>query len=383
MPRSRAISHNDKRHAPHGFSGNKDHLQRFLEVVDTGNPGNWNRWRKQNPDLKPDLRGLNLGEQRRGARLGGMNLTSSLLSKAQLPEIHAWEIGLAGADLSNANLDRADLSFADLRNARLPTCRLVQANLTFANATGANLRRANLSHAVINCANFEDADLRGARVAGVNVWELRLNARTRQEGLVLEEVGDFLEDLVDTTDAGHKKRVIGRANSIEAVQLLYLIRDKRKFKTVVDAMTANVVLLLGNFGLRRKSILRALEDKLSDLGYAPVVFDFDPPSDRDLIETVSVLASLSCFVIADISQPKSTPLETMLVAPHLGVPLVTIIQKGEAPFSMFRSLQAKYDWVLPTMIYHDKNHLLRRLKTDIIGPAEAVRARLRQRRSQC
>ena len=147
-------------------------------------------------------------------------------------------------------------------------------------------------------------------------------------------------------------------------------------------MTASVVLLLGNFGPRRLSVLHSIQDKLADLGYAPVIFDFDAPADRDLIETVALLAGLSCFLIADLTQPRSTPLETMLVAPQLGVPLATIIQQGEEPFGMFRSLQAKYEWVLPTWTYRNKDHLIRQLKTAVVDPCEQIRAKLRMERKR-
>jgi hypothetical protein len=111
-----------------------------------------------------------------------------------------------------------------------------------------------------------------------------------------------------------------------------------------------------------------------------VIFDFDAPADRDLIETVALLAGLSCFLVVDLTRPKSTPLETMLVAPQLGVPLASIIQEGEEPFSMFRSLQAKYEWVLPTWTYRSKNHLVQQLKTAIVDPCEAMRVKLRIQR---
>jgi hypothetical protein len=183
------------------------------------------------------------------------------------------------------------------------------------------------------------ADLRGARVAGVSTWDIALNETTRQEGLVLEEVGDFLEDLVDSDDVGIKNELIGRADHIEAVSLLYLIKDKQKFKTVIDA-----------------------------------------PADRDLIETVAVLAGLSCFVVADLTRPRSTPLETMLVAPQLAAPFASIIQSPEQPFTMFRTLQAKYEWMLPTFSYRSRKHLLDRLERAIVVPCRAMRRKLRLRK---
>jgi uncharacterized protein YjbI with pentapeptide repeats len=364
------------------FRGNRAHLRRLIDALRGSSAKAWNDWRRSHPTVRPDLRGLDLtlGDISQ-IHLSDLNLSSARLSGAQLTGLHAWDVQLNDADLRWANLDRADLSYGHLRRANLESCRLVQANLTLLNAEGAIFRHANLSHAVMNGAYLQGADLTGAKVAGLSTWDVHLDTDTKQDGLILEEVGDFLEDLVDSKDEGIKHRVIGRLDHIEAAQLLYLIKDKRKLKTVIDAMTAALVLLLGNFTSRRMSVLRSIEDKLADLGYAPVIFNFDAPADRDLIETVALLAGLSCFLIVDLTQPKSTPLETMLVAPQLGVPLASIIQEGKGPpFSMFRSLQAKYEWVLPTWTYRNKNHLVRQLKTAIVDPCEEMRAKLRIQR---
>ena len=374
-------SYTDLERQPKTFRGNHAHLRRLIDALYEQDPRAWNDWRKNDPAIRPDLRGLDLtvGDISH-IHLKGVNLSYARLSGAQLTGLHTWEIQLRGADLRGANFDRANLSYGDLRGANLESCRLVAANLTLLNATGTIFRRANLSHAVINGAHLEGADLRGARVAGLSAWDVHLDANTKQTGLILEEVGDFLLDLVDTENEAISNPVIGRVNHLEAAQFLYLIKDRRKLKTVIDAMTEDLVLLLGNFGLRRKSVLRAVERKLDELGYAPVIFDFEAPADRDLIETVALLAGLSCFVIVDITQPKSTPLETMLVAPQLAVPLASIIQEGETPFTMFRSLHAKYEWVLPTWTYRNKEHLVRQLKTAIVDPCETMRTKLRARR---
>jgi hypothetical protein len=40
----------------------------------------------------------------------------------------------------------------------------------------------------------------------------------------------------------------------------------------------------------------------------PIVFDFDHPTGRDFTEMIKTLAGLSYFVIADITNPKSSAL---------------------------------------------------------------------------
>ena len=86
-----------------------------------------------------------------------------------------------------------------------------------------------------------------------------------------------------------------------------------KIKTVIDAMTSNVVLLLGNFTAARKANLKIVRSELANKGYVPVIFDFDRPNDRNLIESVAILAGLAKFIIADFTMPRSTPLEARLI----------------------------------------------------------------------
>jgi hypothetical protein len=54
--------------------------------------------------------------------------------------------------------------------------------------------------------------------------------------------------------------------------------------------------------------------------YLPIVFNFDKPEMKDFTETVRLLAGLSKFVIADITNPKSAPLELQATVPEIMAP---------------------------------------------------------------
>jgi hypothetical protein len=115
-----------------------------LKILNQG-PDTWNKWRKENPDIKIDLSGANL-------------------SRAKL-----WKADLSGANLSGANLSRANLSGANLDGANLITAHLSEANLS-----GANLRITNFGLADLSRANFSGANLSRADLNSATLYETDL-----------------------------------------------------------------------------------------------------------------------------------------------------------------------------------------------------------------
>ena len=151
---------------------------------------------------------------------------------------------------------------------------------------------------------------------------------------------------------------------------MYLLINNKKLSKVINIATSKVVLILGRFEPKRKVVLDALREELRKCDYLPVIFDFDKPTDRDFTETVMTLAGLSKFIIADLTQPKSSPLESHATITAYMVPFIPIIQEGDWPFAMFVDLQRKHHWVEKTLQYKDKDDLLQYLDK-IIARAEA------------
>jgi hypothetical protein len=150
-----------------------------------------------------------------------------------------------------------------------------------------------------------------------------------------------------------------------------MIRD------VIDTIGRKGVLLLGRFTEGRMQILERLREKLRSLGFVPMVFNFDKPETKDFTETVRLLANLSHFVIVDITNPRSAPLELQATVPD------PILQEGEKPFAMFVDLQNKYDWVLqPVIGYPSVERLIEVLEDKIVRPAEAKFNELLARRTR-
>ena len=113
-----------------------------------------------------------------------------------------------------------------------------------------------------------------------------------------------------------------------------------------------------------------------------MVFNFDKPETKDFTETVRLLCNLSHFVIVDITNPRSAPLELQATVPDYMVPFAPILQQGEEPFSMFVDLQNKYDWVLqPVVAYPSVDRLIEVLEDEIVRPAKAKFNELLSRRT--
>ena len=85
--------------------------------------------------------------------------------------------------------------------------------------------------------------------------------------------------------------------------------NNTKIRNVVDTITSKGVLVLGRFSDPQRKLLDGLREALRNLDLLPIVFDFDRPIDKDYTETVQTLTGMSMFVIADLTSPKSTPLE--------------------------------------------------------------------------
>jgi uncharacterized protein YjbI with pentapeptide repeats len=276
------------------------------------------------------LSGVSLGGANlRGASLGGANLSGADLRGTNLSRANLKLTDLSRANLGGANLRGANLRGANLSGANLLKAELIAANLLMAYLDGANLSEANLRSAILVSTDLTGADLTGCRIFGVSAWDLKLNG-VKQQNLVITRENEP-EITVD---------------NIEVAQFVYLLLHNEKIRDVIDTIGKKGVLLLGRFTAGRIQILERLREKLRGLGFVPMVLNFDKPDTKDFTETVRLLANLCRFVIVDITNPRSTPLEIQATVPDYTVPFVAILEEGQDAFAMFVDIQNKYDWVL-------------------------------------
>jgi hypothetical protein len=119
---------------------NPEHLDKLREGVES-----WNQWRKQNPEITPELSEAGLDQ----AELNLSDLSGANLNRA---------------DLTRANLTRANLADATLRNAKFGRADLLNANLTGADLFGALLSNANLSGTDLSRTKLNRVELYGANL---------------------------------------------------------------------------------------------------------------------------------------------------------------------------------------------------------------------------
>ncbi len=364
----------------------------------------WNKWRDKNDEIKPDLSGANLswrylsgaylfeanlsgadleganlgwafledtdlrgsdlsradlhGAHLRGANLDGANLSGAdlsgaWLSKAALNEANLFEANLSGAELIWANLSGANLSWTNLRKADLMGAILFEANLNNSDLTKAYLSNANLNRVSFVETKLEGADLSYSRVYGISAWNLKTNQDTKQLSLVIT---DWDEPII-------------HVDNIEIAQFIYLLLKHENLRQVLNSVTEKGVLILGRFGGGGIEVLRAVAEKLREMKYLPIIFDFERPRDRNYTETIKTLAGLSRFVIVDLSGP-SVPQELYATVPHFKIPFVPILEKGKQRYAMFTDI-LEYDWVMKPIVEFDTTEsLIEKLPSKIIKPAE-------------
>ena len=160
----------------------------------------------------------------------------------------------------------------------------------------------------------------------------------------------------------------------------WLLLNNENVRDVINTITTKAVLIRGRFTPERKAILDALRDELRKHDYVPILFDFDKPTDRDFTETIMTLAGMCRFIIADITNPKSAPLELQATVPNYMIPFVPIIQEDEQPFSMFQDIHGKFDWVLDTLTYQSQETLIAGLEQAVILPALEMHEELMARK---
>lgn len=347
--------------------------------------------------VESDLRGSNLGYASlhsadlsgailRDSILGLSNFTRANLTEADLTRSSSQGVDFSDAVLTESTLEQVDftrakfvraslrgtrawgagLVRADLREADLRDADLVRADLYGADLRKADLRGANLERAALIESDLRFSNLTGCRIYGAGVWGVRLT-KAVQNNLIIAPI----------TDKGHgrgtgncRRRVSLEVDNLQVAQFIYLLLDNKNIRDVIDTVGKKLVLILGRFTTTRKLVLESIRSRLRQLGFVPVLFDFAGPQNRDTTETVSTLAHLARFIVADITNARSIPQELMRIVPALPSVPVQPIAFGSGPlYSMFGHFR-RFPWVLTPLRYVSIADLMRQFEDSIVRPAE-------------
>lgn len=313
------------------------------------------------------------------------------LSKVDLSDADLSDTDFRGARLISTDFHGSDVSVSDFRNAdiidaKLYCCNLYQTIFIGTNAVGVNFAYSNLIEAtftnailqgavfqgcdlrnsfmhdcVLVDANFREADLEGSYIFGISAWRVALEG-ANQRNLIITR----MDEPIITVD------------NMEVAQFIYLLINNGKIREVIDTITSKVVLILGRFTDERKSVLNAIKDKLRYCNYLPVLFDFEKPLSKNFIETVSTLAHMARFVIADVTDPKIVLHEIPEIVKNVAVPLVPIMleESGREPVTL-GDLRVNHRSLTDTQLYKSESHLVDKLLNGIIELAESKYKELR------
>ena len=120
----------------------------------------------------------------------------------------------------------------------------------------------------------------------------------------------------------------------------------------------------------RKAVLNALREELPERHYVPILFDFEKPRSSGTDETITLLARMAKFIIADISDAKAVLQELRAIVPDLPSlpvqPIILAIQEEPGMFDFYRNRPS----FLPVHRYADQKQLLADLSDKVIRPAE-------------
>jgi hypothetical protein len=266
----------------------KKHILKLSEGVTK-----WNKWRENEPHVRPIL--YDLGRNKKEcAKIKFKKLQRVNFSNANL--IHS---DLSNANLTDANFHEANLGGSKLKDAILKKANFCRSDFYKTDLSGANLAEANLQGAQLAGTSFKKATLKNCKVYGSSAWDIDL----------VEAIQDGL-DIVYKREGDNNEYSNLIVDDIRMAQFIYFILNNKNLFNVFENTYSSVVLILGRFKTK-KDMLEKLRNEFRNRrkNYVPVLFDFEKPEHHDYTEIVTVLAGISKFIIADLTDPNSVPHE--------------------------------------------------------------------------
>jgi uncharacterized protein YjbI with pentapeptide repeats len=301
--------------------------------------------------------------------LRSANFSEAILTEAKFISSNCYQASFVGSEVSKAVFNGANLEWTGLQRANFRGAQFVNANLRGANLGNSDFSHANLKNAILEYSiliktNLINTTLNECSIYGIAAWDVETDQTTNQSDLII-------------TDAEQSTVTV---DNIEVAQFIYLLLNNKKIRQIINTVTSKVVLILGRFTEERKPILNSIKDELRKYNYTPVLFDFDKPDDRNFIETVSTLAHLAKFIVADFTAPKIVLQEAQHIVSNIAIPFAPIFLKdsGFEPITLYDLRKGRYT-VLDTFCYLNEQHLIENLNDKVIVPAAKLAEELNKR----
>lgn len=149
---------------------NREHLKILKQGA-----GVWNKWREDNPTIKPNLAKVDLehknldGINFEGTDLNGANLFLSNLDTANFNNANLVNVSWGLNNLNHANFSETDLWNTSFAESSLEYANFERANLTSASFIDSDLGSANFRFAKLALTNFDRARVFNADFAGAEL----------------------------------------------------------------------------------------------------------------------------------------------------------------------------------------------------------------------
>jgi hypothetical protein len=172
-----------------------------------------------------------------------------------------------------------------------------------------------------------------------------------------------------------------RAETLNAMPAVTKQLDGEGVSRMLSEVANRSVLILGRFTATRKPVLDLIRRELSTPPhrYVPILFDFDRPKDRTMVESVLRFAAVSRFVIADLSDPKWVLAELQQVVPAFrSLPVVPIIEAAQHENEVIAHFEG-YQSVHKVVRYKDQKHLKTIIGAQIVRAGETMYEALKPR----
>lgn len=324
-----------------------------VELLSRGSKA-WNHWRAENESTCVDLSDISFfdvgsgGSQHVLPEFYRYNLSHCNLNRASLRNCVFVDCDFSGSHLhfadlvdslhQRSNFKCAELNVSKIGSSEFIDCDFSDSELSYCTAeetsfVGTKLIRTKMDNMSLVKADFSNAVIDSVLVYGTSTWDLKMDGASQQNIFI------FSDNTTITVP------------DLELAQFIALLVRNSNIRKIIDTITSKVVLILGRFTPERKAVLNSIKSEIQRRGFLPVLFDFEGPQGRDLTETITTLALMSRFVVADLSEAKSVPQELAAIVPHFpSIPVQPILQEGELAYGMFEHFE-RYPWVLEKLVY--------------------------------